>query len=372
MKNHSIKEILIKYSDLFYLLSLFIGLLSFTWIDFKDTTFINKFDTIRIVISVFFLSLRGLSLLIIDKKYILKSVLVSLPFIVSLLFFNRSVYFIQSLAFILCAYKIDKNKVIKIFIYSSILTVLISIIGSLCGRVNLIVWTRENYSRFRLFFGFKHPSYFAIHYLAALFGIWYLYLKDQYLKSIIIFIFSFLFLYFVPNTRTSAVILLIFPIIVLVTKYIVNSNNKIFKYLTILSPSILTLLSLILMFNVKGAAHDSFLETFTIRFTQANDYYQTYGIHLFKSSGLWLDNLYLFLLIDLGIICTIVYIGLLTLLNINLIKEKNYYILSIAIFFIIYAMMDNYGVNIRFNLSLLFIPDYLNSSNIALRKNISR
>ena len=37
-----------------------------------------------------------------------------------------------------------------------------------------------------------------------------------------------------------------------------------------------------------------------------------------------------------------------------------------------YAMMDNYGVNIRFNLSLLFIPDYLNSSNIALRKNISR
>ena len=355
MKNNlSIKELLIKYSDLFYYISLLIGLLSFTWIDFKNNSFINKFDIYRIIISIFFLMLRGISLLLIDKKYSYKSILISIPFLISL-YFCKSVYLIQSLAFILCAYKIDKNKVIKIIIYSSIITFFISILGSLMGIVNLNI----EYYRFRLYFGFKHPSYFSIHYLAIIFGIWYLYLKDKYLSSTIIFILSAIFLYFVPNTRTSSIILLIFPIILLISKYIVNSNNKIFKYLIILLPIIFTLLSLILMFVIKGAPSNSFLETFTIRFTRANSYYQTCGIHLFKSSMLWLDNLYLFLLEEFGIICTIVYISLLTLLNINLIKEKNYYILSIAIFFLIYALMDNYGINLRFNMSLLFIPNIL-------------
>ncbi len=358
MKNFSLKETLIKYSDLFYYISLSIGLLSFTWIDFKDPSFIDKFDTYRMIISIFFLMLRGLSLFLIDKKYTYKSFLFSIPFLLSL-YFCRTIYLIQSLAFILCAYKIDKNKVIKIFICSSILTILISTIGSLCGLVNLTLLTTEKYSRFRLYFGFKHPSYFSIHYLAILFGIWYLYLKDKCLKSTIIFILSSLFLYYVPNTRTSAIILFIFPIILSVTKYTINSNNKMFKYLIILLPSIFTLLSLLLMFAVKSAPSSSFLETFTIRFTQANAYYQACGIHLFKSSGLWLDNLYLFLLEHFGIICTIVYIGLLTLLNVNLIKENNYHVLSIAIFFLIYSLMDNYGINIRFNHSLLFIPDIL-------------
>ena len=358
MKNNlSIKELLIKYSDLFYYLSLIIGLLSFTWLDFKDTSFISGFDTIRIVFSMFFLLLRGISLLLMDKEYVLKCGLISIPFIISFCFFNRTVYLIQSLAFILCAYKADKNKIIKIIVFSSVLTYLVSFVGCLTNRVNFKIELPQFYSRFRCHFGFKHPSYFSIHYCAILFGSWYLYFKDNYLKSTIIFILSALFLFFVPNTRTSAFILLLFPIILVISKYIVYSNSKILKYITIFSPVVLTILSLILMFVIEPAAQRSFLETFSIRFTQALGYYQIHGIHLFKSSTLWLDNVYLFFLQSFGIVCTLVYLCLLMLLNKDLIKEKNYHILAIALFFLIYGLMDNYGINLRFNISLLYITN---------------
>lgn len=366
MKKLSTKELLIKYSDYFYYISLTIGLLSFTWLDFNDVTFINKFDTIRIVLSMFFLSLRGLSLLIIDKKYVLKALIFALPFLVSLCFFNRTVYFIQSLAFILCAYKIDKNKTIKIIISSSLITFIVALIGYLTNTINITIELPQYYSRFRCYFGFKHPSYFSIHYCAILFGAWYLYYKDNFIKTTIIFILSALFLFFIPNTRASSMLLLIFPIILLFSKYLVRLNIKILNYLFILMPIILTIVSLILMFIIKSAAPGSFMETFTIRFTRAFSYYNECGIHLFKSSKLWLDNVYLFLLESFGIVCTIFYVGLLSLLNKNLIKEKDYYILSIAIFFLIYSLMDNYGINLRFNISLLFMSDAINNINKKL------
>ena len=369
MKKLSIKELLIKYSDYFYYISLTIGLLSFTWLDFNDVSLINKFDTFRIVISMFFLALRGLSLLIIDKKYILKALIVSFPFIISFCFFNRTVYFIQSLTFILCAYKIDKNKTIKIIINSSIITFIVALIGYLTKSINVTIELPQYYSRFRCYFGFKHPSYFSIHYCAILFGTWYLYYKDNFIKTTIIFILSALFLFFIPNTRTSALLLLLFPIILLLSKYLVKSSNKLLKNLVIFLPIILVISSLILMFVVKPASPNTFLETFTIRFTQAHNYYNEYGIHLFKSSKLWLDNVYLFLLESFGIVCSIFYIGLLSLLNKNLIKEKDYYILSIAIFFLVYALMDNYGINLRFNISLLFISETLINLDTTFHKN---
>ena len=363
MKNLYIREFLIKHSDLFYYISLTIGLLSFTWLDFKDASFISKFDSFRIAISMFFLSLRGISLLIIDKKYVLKSLIITLPFIGSFCFFNRNVYFIQSLAFILCAYKIDKNKAFKIIISSSIITFLMALIGFLTNTINITIELPQYYSRFRCYFGFKHPSYFSIHYCTILFGTWYLYYKDNYIKTTIIFVLSALFLFFVPNTRASSMLLLVFPIILLFLKYLVRLNCKFLNYILISLPAILTVISLILMFVVKSAASASFIETFTIRFTRALSYYNECGIHLFKSSKLWLDNVYLFSLESFGIVCTIFYVGLLSLLNKNLIKEKNYYILSIAVFFLIYGMMDNYGINLRFNISLLYISDAINNIN---------
>ena len=366
MKKLSIKELLIQYSDYFYYISLTIGLLSFTWLDFNDVSLINKFDTFRIVISMSFLALRGISLLIIDKKYALKALIVTFPFIISFCFFNRTVYFIQSLAFILCAYKIDKNKTIKIIINSSLITFIIALIGYLTKSINVILELPQYYSRFRCYFGFKHPSYFSIHYCAILFGTWYLYYKDNFIKTTIIYILSALFLFFIPNTRTSAMLLLVFPIILLFSKYLVRLNNKLLNNLIILIPAILTIASLILMFIIKSAAPGSFMETFTIRFTRAFSYYNECGIHLFKSSKLWLDNVYLFLLESFGIVCTIFYVGLLSLLNKNLIKEKDYYILSVAIFFLIYSLMDNYGINLRFNISLLFISDAINNINKKL------
>ena len=350
-----IEDFFKKNSDNFYYISLTIGLLSFSWLSSIDsfTIYIDKFDTIRIAISLLFLLPRVLSLYLIDKEYFYKCILISIPFFISF-YFCKSIYLIQSLAFVLTAYKIDKIKVIKIFIYTSLITYLISLTGILCGVVTVYFVAPP---RFRCYFGFIHPSYFSIHFCTIIFGLWYLYFKNNKILCITIFEISALFLYFVPNTRTSALLLMIFPLIILFSKYITNNRNNILKSLTIISPFLLLILSLICMFVIKPAEASSFLETFTIRFTRAFNYYQNNGIHLFKSSNLWLDNMYLFLLEYFGIVCTFIYILLLTLLNKKLIKIKDYHMLAIALFFLIYALMDNYGINIRFNISLLFLSD---------------
>lgn len=357
-----INDYLKKNSNNFYYLALFIGLLSFTWLSTYDavTPYVNMFDKVRIVISLFFLSLRAISLFLIDRKYFIKASIIAIPFLISL-YFCRSVYLIQSLAFVMMAYKVDKNKVLKIIVCSSIITYLVSLIGVLSGAV-YVQFVKP--PRFRCYFGFKHPSYFSIHFCAILFGLWYLYFKEKKILSIAIFELSSIFLYFVPNTRTSAIILAIFPIILLYSKLVINCNNNLIKNFTICLPFIFLVLSLILTFVVQPAQPTSFLETFTIRFTQAHDYYLVSGIHLFKSSKLWLDNMYMFLLENFGIVCSIVYIGLLAILNKYFIKEKNYYFLAIALFFLVYALMDNYGMNIRFNVSLLFMSDTLNNLDI--------
>ncbi len=352
-----IKYFLEKNSNNFYYISLFIGLLSFSWLSTYDnvTPYIESFDNVRMIVSSFFLLLRILSLFLIDKNYFIKSSIVTIPFLISF-YFCRSIYLLQSLAFVLAAYKVDKNKVLKIIVCSSIITYLVSLIGILSNAV-YVQFVKP--PRFRCYFGFKHPSFFSMHFCAILFGLWYLHFKDNKTLSLIIFELSAAFLYFVPNTRTSAIILALFPLTLLFSKFTLNSKNFTFELLVIYSPFILLIFSLILTFIVKPAEPTSFLETFTIRFTQAHDYYLNGGIHFFKSSKLWLDNMYMFLLEYFGIVCSIVYMSLLAMLNKHLIKQKNYHFLAISLFFLVYALMDNYGLNIRFNISLLFLSDAL-------------
>lgn len=357
-----IKDFLIKYSNNYFFIGICFGFLSLSWIDWNDSflSFIDIFDVIRYIVVAVFLGLRFVSLLFINKRYFLSCLFIFSILLISFIF-CKTVYLIQCIVIMLLSYRIDLKKIIKLCLFFSITILIIDAIGIASNAINLYI---ASGNRFRCYFGFKHPSYFSIHYITILFSLWLLYFKDKTLLSIFCFEFSGLFLWLVPNTRASSIILLLMPIILFVSKLVVEKNINICYYLFCSLPIIFLILSVLFTFCFN---YDFLPKTISIRFSQALNYYNLYGIHLFKSSKMWLDNSYLFLLEHFGTVLTALYLFVFIKTIIKSIKNKNYYILSLSVALLIYSMVDNYVLNPRYNLSLFYL--FANSNFLDKQHN---
>ena len=345
-----IEDFLFRNSELFYIIAICFGFFSLSWLDWKTPAIeiINSFEIIRYLIAFFFLGIRFVSLFYINKKHFLYCLVVFAVLLISFIF-SKTTYLIQCVVVLLLSYGIDYRKIVKTVLTFSLITFLFDVLGVVTGNINVFI--AEGY-RFRCYLGFKHPSYFSINYVTALFSSWYLVYKDKKSFSSILFIASGLFLWLVPNTRTSAIILIMMPVIVVISKVIISIDSSAINRLVGLAPLFMLFVSLILTFYIN---HSILPETVAIRFSQALAYYKNYGVHIFTSTNIWLDNTYMFLLENFGIILTFFYLYLFSKALIRSINEKNYHILAISLALLIYSILDNYILNPRYNISLFYL-----------------
>ncbi|WP_338660945.1 hypothetical protein [Paraclostridium sordellii] len=229
--------------------------------------------------------------------------------------------------------------------------------------------------------GMIHPNTFYIYYFVCISA--YLYTQENItnLKRLIILLISY-YIYNLTDSRTgfTMIICLIFIDYLLCKSYIIN--NKFFRVIIINLFSILTLISYFftIFFNPMNPVFKFLDSVLSHRINLMKKFYDIYGINIwgnlvqYKSiengiivnEHMILDNTYMYLLIDMGIIftvliCILYYKLLKQLFKMNLNKE-----ISIIVIYIIFAFSERLTL-LQYNFSILMFF-YLINFNIKKRR----
>lgn len=312
-----------------------------------------------------------------------KEVWISIFFILLIslisIFYSRNSRLFMTFAFIICFRNFDFNKFIKFdFAFKIIITISLIILCFLGLAENVIISRTDSFD-VRYSLGFFHPNTLGIYVLIILME--YVYLKFDNLSImsyLIIFLIGF-WMFKITDSRAAYLSILLLILITLCYKEFLYKIKfgKIFKDCLCYLFIILLLISYVLTLNYKYT--NSFMKKVNSmssgRVELANYFYTKYGAKLFGSyleevdlkdeKYITLDNGYMDLLIECGLLNTI----LCCILNIicikKILKEENVPLLICIVILEFYCLMENTIFSIYIN-SFLF---YLSNVIYQLDKN---
>ncbi|HIT71553.1 MAG TPA: hypothetical protein IAD08_06525 [Candidatus Scatovivens faecipullorum] len=240
-------------------------------------------------------------------------------FLTIILFFICSLYFVliyEDVNFLISVclgvlfFENDKKKFVKVFTIASVFMFLTTIVLSKIGFLeshNMIRYT-ETGTKIRYSFGFTHPNEVFLFFLPIALGLYYLYDSK---KVYFLIIFSSLILYIYSDSRTGIIsIILLFIFNFFIKNKRCRVQDKIIKLMPYMM-FIFTIFSIIVTIRY-GTDSKGMIS----RFLSGRPYYWNYYINndllfsLFgknKIEGYFLDNYYLYILVELGMISYIIY-----------------------------------------------------------------
>lgn len=267
---------------------------------------------------------------------------------------------------IFLAKNIDFNKIANLFFKFFLVSLIVIILFSQIGLTSDVMFNFSYGTGHSL--GFPHPNNLGMAVLVLILAWLYL----NYFRNIkIIFLVSYvgaLFDLSVPLSRTSAVILLVAPWILLIYRYSDKLKLNRLYYISSFFPLFIYILSIILMFKIQLGSVINSYSSFLVRFTEGKSLFETYGIHLLGSnihfigsieaqilgvSPVILDCAYLRLLIYYGIVPSIIMLILFLVLGHRIYKSNNQILMVIMILFFISGLMERDTLFVQWNFVLL-------------------
>ena len=267
---------------------------------------------------------------------------------------------------------IEVKKIVKFVFVFYVVALSIHIIAYLVTMVidssSIQVIHRDDIKRYSFFLG--HPNSFAA--ILAWTNIMYLYLKYEKLKAwdyIITFLIA-LFIYFVPNSRTSAILLVVFIAMIILFKKDIKIIIKFGKISIVLMAIIM--FCLFLAYNMTPVI-DKIDSILNARIKLALAIYENYGISLFGEyipfgqelssvykyglTQLTIDSAYYSLLFSYGVVNTLIFLIIYTRLNFKKnFENKKILFLTIWSF---YAITETLALNPLLCFPLLFATELL-------------
>lgn len=267
---------------------------------------------------------------------------------------------------------IDIKKIVKVCFSFYAITlgvhIIAYIITMLVDPASIEIVHRDEVERYSFFLG--HPNSFAA--ILAWTNIMYLYLRYDKLKSkdYIITILVALFIYFVPNSRTSAILLIVFVLMILVFKRNIKFIIKLCRFaIPVLA---VTMFALFLAYNMTPII-DKLDGILNARIKLALAIYENYGITLFGEyipfgqelttvykyglTQLTIDSAYYSLLFSYGIINTLIFLVIYTRLSFKKgLENKKILFLVIWAF---YAVTETLALNPLLCFPLLFAKELI-------------
>lgn len=206
----------------------------------------------------------------------------------------------------------------------------------------------------RFSFGFQHANIFAAFCMSIIFSFSYNFRHKITKKNIIMFLillsFTIYFINYLTSSRGTELSLVIFGLMLILYYALPRLyTNKLFRYLMILIPSLLLLVTIYLVTHYNGANEKYFLlnKLLTGRLEQISDVYNLYGFKyfgqllttignpdiakLFGQKVYWIDNMYALVLLKQGIIFTALYTIFLTYSFFKVLKFDNFMLLIISV-----------------------------------------
>ena len=274
---------------------------------------------------------------------------------------------------VICAAKnIDFNKLVKISFITMLCCVFTFIILYLFGFTSGAI---VDYNKGKTYgFGLGHPNMFSAYYNLLILHYIFLNFKKINFLHIVFFTFIAFFVYLLSKSVSGAIVF--FSMIVALIIYndnIFKNNNKrsllkkFFPLLVITGIILFTILPL--FYNSNISFFTKLDDIFTGRLSQANFYYQKYGIKFFGSNLFTdLNNRFLHAILDIGYTRMLIYNGMiyyflivipLILLIYKYYDEKKYPLLILLSTMAIYMFTENVSTYIFMNVSMILYTKYL-------------
>ena len=372
----------IKKSELIYFFAIILLLIRYT---LQVSTLINvssssSFFDILLIISYLLLFLK-----IIYKESIRNLIIYAIIILFAIIsYVNSKMTDYLTLVLVVIATKnIEIKKIVKFLFEYYLIILIVHIIAyvlmMLLDSSSIHVIQRDTISRYSFFLG--HPNTFAA--LIAWTNIMYLYLKYEKINKLD-YIGSFLvaiFIFFVPNSRTSALLLILTIILIVIFKSNKRKLINIFKF----ALPIISITMFIILFNNDQIDFISKLDSFfNARIRLAIAIYENFGIAMFGVyvpfgeelkilykyglTQLTVDSTYYSLLFSYGIVNTIIF--LLVYTRICLKKQTESKIILFLVIWSIYAITETLALSPILCFPLLFATELIEKRK-RVKKNES-
>lgn len=240
--------------------------------------------------------------------------------------FTNNFTVIRLLLLVAALYTIEFDKFIKVDVAMKILLTVLLIFSPLLGIIENNYLLRQDHS-VRYSFGFNHPNSLSIYIIMILFETVYIIYKNNNIKLYKIITFGIVpilvgFIYFVANSRMSALSLLVFYVLNILyyctpekirVKFKKSQNIKCIVINLFGIFTLLTIFTVILSYSNIDIL-SKLDKIFSNRYSNYIIFINKFGISLFGTEipvklgyGEYLDNMYLKLLINQGVLQYILY-----------------------------------------------------------------
>ena len=277
-----------------------------------------------------------------------------------------------TILFIIVGKRIDFDKFIKYDYKIKISLIIIIVFFCKLGLSQDVVMIRED-GLIRHSLGFSHPNGLGLYLFCVCADIVYLNYSKIKIKNLIILTISFFICHFICDSRAATLGIIIMLITRLFLKKEKIEISKIFYYL----PIILTFLSFALSYAfMKNPSNNLLMLINTItsgRLKCASQFIDSYNLNLFGNYfeyyGQWktrgqyltvLDNAYVHLYLQYGLILATIVLLAITLSINNAIKSNNKKIMCCIIAFLFFGLMGQGVFLISKNAMVLFVGKLLN------------
>lgn len=322
----------------------------------NSTTYLMRLGLIVLAIDTFF---TLFSLKISYKNWLLILILFTVAFFSFLITKNNIL--IMLFLFLIPAIKFKFSDIVK---WDLIFKVLLGIFIYLCySRGYALVNVFIRFGELRYSFGFKHPNTFGYYILMLFMEFTYLrFNKFNKMNLICLIALAFISFYLIEfsSSRTSEFCLIIFVLlyIIMYIKYKFFNKRMINKLLYFLFPffTILSILLVVLFSKGNSVAYniDSLL---TGRIKLFSYYWSNYPITLLGNNVNYidtLDNIYVMLLVNFGIVGWILYLYIYNRIFKSAANNNDNIMIIIYIVFLIYGFMEWYTIRPVINIFLIY------------------
>lgn len=324
---------------------------------------IKSYITRAVVILLFF------SILL--KKYTKKELIVSffvlvLTFIIT--YVSKSTVLLVNVMFILAFKNIDFKEFVKFDIILKLSLISILIVLYFCGFTSEgLIYRNSNEIRYS--FGFQHPNLLGAYILAICTELVYLNYEKIKKRHYIFLIIILIIVNEVVDSRSAEIGLIFLGIFTFLSK--IKKNNfikaRIIKDFFLYLPIIMTVISFVLAISYKYQSK-FIIYIDQISSTRINcmyDFLNNYEIKLFgnylENFGKFgkflstIDNTYIYILSQSGIICLGIYVIGLIRINIQSLKNHDYSIIIIIATYVIYGFVETYSCLVKTNIFLFLL-----------------
>lgn len=268
--------------------------------------------------------------------------------------------FLETLLLIIIVLKNEFKKIVKIDFYIKLLVLILILTFNYLGLTNGVFETMLRGNVLRSSLGFYHPNTFAMFLMILCFEFMYISSEQKKLKTLIIIFLIALIIEKIPVSRTCVycvAVLVFFQLFKDKFEKLLNSKILLIVSKNLYLVFLIVTLLLTYLYSINNSFAVSINEFISNRLYYQSFFLENYSINLFGNDVNYvstLDNGYLKILLNFGIITTIFFMILYSKNISRAFKEKDYTVLVIYIIVMFYCLSESYLFYISYNIFLIY------------------